>query len=296
MNNDSNKPKVQNPRVQIFLAYHKKSPVLKSRIFIPVQSGRNTSKIRLNMLSDDTGENIAEKNPYYSEMTMQYWVWKNINKNIKFEENQLIGFGHYRRVFSIAETPADHIINNFSRKTKKLHNWDNDKYIEDFCSEYDIIISPKWPVSATDIVNNKSLTLYEHYKKEHHIEHLDMAIEVIKQKYPEYEHVIDDVMNFKEAYFCNLYIMKPHILDDYMKWIFDILFEVESQVEFPDDFYQQRVCAFLPERLFNIYIEHKKRTETWKIKELDTVFVDLDRNFHINKTMKIYRRLKALFC
>jgi hypothetical protein len=41
-------------------------------------------------LRDNVQENIAKKNPYYSELTAFYYIWKN-------QVSDLIGFCHYRR-------------------------------------------------------------------------------------------------------------------------------------------------------------------------------------------------------
>ncbi|MCI8535619.1 MAG: DUF4422 domain-containing protein [Hungatella sp.] len=47
-----------------------------------------------NWSTDCTGDNIAEENPYYCELTAQYWAWKNLPESIKFT-----GIIHYRRCF-----------------------------------------------------------------------------------------------------------------------------------------------------------------------------------------------------
>ncbi len=41
---------------------------------------------------DNTGDNISEKKYKYSELTVQYWAWKN-------QEADYYGLCHYRRYF-----------------------------------------------------------------------------------------------------------------------------------------------------------------------------------------------------
>jgi hypothetical protein len=52
-------------------------------IFMPVQGGKAISDIDLGIQGDDTGENISAKNPYYAELTILYWAWKNL-KNVDY--------------------------------------------------------------------------------------------------------------------------------------------------------------------------------------------------------------------
>ena len=55
-----------------------------------VQAGAALTEMKITSLSDDTGDNISQKNRNYCEMTVAYWVWKNSNHDWK-------GLEHYRR-------------------------------------------------------------------------------------------------------------------------------------------------------------------------------------------------------
>ena len=55
-----------------------------------IQAGAALTEEKLSAVTDNTGENISEKNKQYCEMTATYWVWKNTNHAWK-------GIEHYRR-------------------------------------------------------------------------------------------------------------------------------------------------------------------------------------------------------
>ena len=99
--------------MKIFVISHKPITVELGEPFEPLYVGQAARDA--NGLNDLTGISISEKNPFFSELTAQYWVWKNILPNI--DENEIIGFCHYRRFFSYTSksqnlldvTKIDHI-------------------------------------------------------------------------------------------------------------------------------------------------------------------------------------------
>ena len=60
--------------VKIFCIYHKKSKIFKSEVVEPIQTGCNSTDLDLVVLKDNTGNNIADFNPYNGEMTAWFWV------------------------------------------------------------------------------------------------------------------------------------------------------------------------------------------------------------------------------
>ncbi len=126
--------------VKILVVCHKNTALLKSKILLPIQVGTALGKEKLeNMLADDTGENISEKNPMYCELTAQYWAWKNL-------EADYYGFFHYRRYlnFSDRKYKEDRWGNvredALSEAMKKKYALSDDK-IETLVRDYDLIIS-----------------------------------------------------------------------------------------------------------------------------------------------------------
>ena len=196
---------------------HKKIEEIPDKMYIPLQVGAK-GREALGYIMDNSGENISGKNQYYCELTGIYWLWKNVDCDI-------IGICHYRRYFT---------------KDEKLL----DKgYIERIMQTYPIIIPNSSCVNETDV--------YQHYAKRHNINDLKLCREVISRKYPAYREAFDYAMDSILVSVGNMWITRKEIFDRYCAWLFDILFEVEKEIDFSAyDDYQKRVIGFLAERLF----------------------------------------------
>ncbi len=102
-------------------------------------------------------------------------------------------------------------------------------------------------------------SIYNDYKCKHYIKDLDNCGNVIKEKYPEYYDSFLKLKKMKKLSPCNMIITSKEIYDNYSKWLFDILFEVEKITDMTGYSVQaQRVFGFLSERLLNVYFDHHK--------------------------------------
>jgi hypothetical protein len=63
-------------------------------IYFDIQCGKDHTHTDLGMTADNTGLNISDRNPAWSEITGLYWAWKNM-KDIDY-----IGLCSYRRFFN----------------------------------------------------------------------------------------------------------------------------------------------------------------------------------------------------
>ncbi len=213
---------------------------------------------------DNTGDNISDKNKNYCELTALYWIWKNTNYDN-------VGLVHYRRFF------LDKTSNIFFYRYLKINN------INNILLKYDIIL-PK--------IYTCKETLYLNYTKHHYGSDLDEIREVVKEIYPDYLSDYDYIIyNQNNFYTRNMFIGKKKIVDDYCKWLFDILFTFENKVNFSNrDDYQKRIFGFLSERLINVWLYHNKP----KIKEVKIGFTQMSpfKDFlrrNVSKIIQFFR-------
>lgn len=221
--------------LEIYVATHKKFTEDLPQYYKPILVGSYNKEIK-DYIRDDIGKSqISNKNENYCELTGLYWIWKNVNTDY-------IGLCHYRRYF----------------KGKKNKFIDKEE-VKDILKKYDIILPTRWVYLKT---------VYDDYEKNHYIQDLELCKQIIEKEYPEYIKNFDRVMNRNYIYLYNMFICKKEIIDEYFKWLFDILEELEKMVDITNyDQYQKRIYGFLSERLFNVWLDNKN----YKIKERNVI-------------------------
>ena len=236
--------------IKFFLAYHKATPVLSTYPFVPIQGGRAVAKNKLDMIGDDTGDHISGKNPNYCELTVQYWIWKNVKADY-------VGLAHYRRIPAFRNCRTKKFF-DFSEETCRKFGWTKDR-IEELCRQYDVIMPPNWTIFPPGEPGNV-MTPYEFHRSEHIESDLQTTMQVIDELYPEFHDLTEQVlMKETKACFGNICLMKKDLFDAYSDWLFRILFEVEKRIPISPDPEQARVFGFLSERLINVYLRFWER-------------------------------------
>ena len=268
--------------IQIFLSYHKPSTLLKSNVFVPIHVGRAIERQKSdfeskwlsdNLIGDDIGDNISSKNLNYCELTAQYWAWKNLSSEIEY-----VGFMHYRR----------HL--NFATQVFPENNWGliekefldavyidslglNDENIQNTVQQYDVITAKKWDVTCANSKNN-----FDHYANSDsklHIKDYELALDILKEKYPEYCDTIEKYNAMHYGYYTNIFVMRRDIFNRYSEWLFSILFELEKRVDISAyDYQEARIFGYISEWLFGIFVTHLQDTTNLKVKELQRTIVE----------------------
>ena len=260
-------------KIEIYVSHYKEYYMYENEMFKHYFVGNELNKKNntMNLLGDDTGENISKKNENFNELTLLYWVWKNTKQDY-------VGFAHYRRflVYDEFENKTvnkvyDKIFRNFSKTKdkkikiieKKLLNFT--KKIEKDVEKYDIIL----PYPSV-----MPITLEEQYNYHHIEEHYKILGEIIKEKYPKVHKNYLNSSQRNTFFIANMFVTSRKNFDEICTFLFDILFELEKRIKIPADNIQKRIFGFISERLLTIYLDYLFENKNYKIKYLEFLNTD----------------------
>lgn len=220
-------------KTKIFVIYHKPENPIKSDVFQPICVGPNKDQFSNDFLRDDVGENIADKNSIYNELTAIYWVYKNIEQ---FKGVEYFGFSHYRRLFCF----------NGLNKTAyvKKHN---DTKLTDVTENTIKTIFKDFDFIAPLPSHYRSVQ--RHYEKSHNKEDLKVLLNVIEEDKPDYIEDAKSYLTSKDEYLYNMFIFKRDDFLRYCEFIFDISARFLKKTKTKNRFY-------ISERLTGIFINH----------------------------------------
>lgn len=197
-----------------------------------IQVGAALTEERICGITDDTGENISDRNRQFCELTALYWIWKNAKQDI-------VGLEHYRRHFILTD--------DWYHKMRDNH--------------IDVILpTPLYVVPS----------LAENYRERHVASDWDFMMDYMRRIYEtDFEKA---VCFFETNLYspCNMFIMRKDILDALCTWLFPILFVCGEHGGKRKDSYQNRYPGFLSERLMTFFFE--KNREKYKIVYADKNF------------------------
>ena len=211
--------------------------------YVPIEVGADLRDEKLGYLKDNSGDNISKKNKNYCELTGLYWIWKN-------DKSDYIGICHYRRYFS-----------KWSLDPAVDYYYSMDKLVR-YLNKYDVILPKKyfW------LKHNVATGYYEAGQGKE--KDLISVRNIIQEKYPEYLSSYNKVLKSHAASYCNMMVCSKSVFDNYCKWLFDILFELEKITDLSDySLAEARIYGYLSEILINVWVIKNKA----RIKRLSVV-------------------------
>lgn len=262
------------------------SETIDNSLYVPVRCGAVYDKREnVTMIGDNTGENISELKPYYSELTVQYWAWKNVKADY-------YGLCHYRRYLSFASenfptgdktlmpTGLQNMVicENGNSTTFKKFGLMNEKQIYDIICNNDIIVANNFDVSGVvELLNGKEKNVYGFWKSWDgfliEYKYVEALLELIKKYYPEYEKDVNEYMAGKYFLGFNCFVIKKELFFELCEFEFKLLFEMEKQINMEN--YTEnmsRTMGFLGEILYSIWVYHKSKNSSIKLERRQLIF------------------------
>lgn len=207
------------PKIKILVCYHKKAPLFKNEVLVPIHAGRacalEASKDGIltqeeyewlchNMIGDDTGgqNNQSYLNREINEWTAIYWAWKNYDR---LGNPEYIGLMHYRRILDFRG----------EIKTGKCSYIDalglKKKYLKQILRKYDFVYHKGF--------RRKNKNLYNFDSYMHEAKLSDTNHQILYKEYMQYQ-------AGDRYYNSNIFIMKKQDFFDYCEECFSLMFEV----------------------------------------------------------------------
>jgi len=252
-------------KLKIFVTYHNDNyPIFKSEVFEPIFCGKYFHKEDTEMLCDNTGDNISEKNRMYSENTGHYWVLKNY---LDSAEEEYIGFCHYRRIIDLTRiSPDEEDVGMYVLKYENLRYLFDKSKNKEFYSDlkkYDCIVPAKdyfYQGGKTGTFKAKlpPITCIEEMDICRKPDVLDAMITSVETLTPEFVPAMTKVFTRTYAHLYNIYILKKEYLKEYLEWEFKIFNEMEKKTNNWNNWEYKREAGYFAEKFINIWLEYKK--------------------------------------
>lgn len=275
------------------VAYHKLSTDIKDSIFTPIHVGKAVSLQNLDMIGDNTGDNISRKNPIYCEMTAMYWAWKNL------KDCDYIGLCHYRRIMTfkrdtVIRTIGKRILIVFNRiknvfipgtnyimipcvKTKSESEFK--QYASEFSSSLNKMLSNNdFDCIVPKPIRFSSINVRQFF--DIGLEPRVMMDSIVKELNPDFYNYYLMSQKSDKLYGGNIFIMRRELFYDYCSTIFPILEEHEKRTietgwctDILKDKSYSRRSGYFAEFLTSAYIQ-KLLCENKKILYTNLVYYD----------------------
>lgn len=244
--------------------------IIKNAVTIEVGAAcREIRETGNNVILDNTGDNISSDNPYWGELTGLYWIWK----NIKFNDDDIIGFCHYNKMLNVSE-----------RDIKKFFRENPRGWL--------VMDDAECPFDGENIAF-RSLK------------------EILVKDFPDYyeywQNGIYDgnIHGFNSCIkcaSCNLFYTDAKSFNEYCEFLFDVLFKLRNTVGdvdwAPSD---KRYCAQVSERILTAYLERNGKfykSVGCRVEGSKKIYRILSHTAHklnLNTNSKYYLSVKKFF-
>ena len=245
--------------IEIYQTFHRPFPYKKCDWIKPVGVGGYHEP---GFLKDNTGDNIAHLNPYYSEFTTMYWVWKNV------QLPDAVGFYHYRRYLHI-----DHHDRNFKwgGKIDKGSHYQVD-YIEQ-PHVMELLTSDHYKEKITSMLQSTDaitgypmrfdVTVPQQWAQHHPMEPLIAFVDELKQQYPHNHRQINYFFSQYGRCTWPVMIMKKDLFLRFCETLFPLLDRIFKKIGTPYNSYQNRYLCFLVERFIPVFFHLNNVHPNW---------------------------------
>ena len=227
-----------------------------------------------NYLLSNNLDNIFYKEKYYSELTFQYWFWKNMLK--KIHKNTWIGFCQKRR-FWLKKNVVKLKINTRNLKRNILQFVPKEWTKKESVIAESIFVNNVKKIKLIKrgfrslikdpciFLNTNKQSVKLHFDMHHGYGNFDKAINFMNiNDREEFRKFVDTSISFNPHI---MFIAKPVIANKWFSSLFTWLFKCEKQFGFENlsGYDTQRIYAYLAERYLSFWFKKYTKFVEWPV-------------------------------
>lgn len=264
--------------VKILVSCHKPSVIPPSKVFLPVHVGARFADAALpGAVPDNDGDNISSRNFSFSEMSGQYWAWKNLSA----DEAPYVGQCHYRRFFCFdgkSHRANDHAqieLPLLDEATIAEYRLADETLILDAITQADAIVPPRWSVIGVPTPHGPQNTIRSHMEAYELVDHasFDLFLDVVEQRQPDYAPYVRRYLDGSDYIGYNCFILRRDLFDELCAYEFDVLLAFDRLFDYNNRTpTQMRICGYLGEVLFSAYVDKLRDEGATRIREVPLTF------------------------
>lgn len=268
------------PDIKIFVSRRidLDSEIIDNPLYIPVRCGAVFDKNESEFLGDDTGDNISEKRMSYCELTVIYWMWKNV-------EADYYGLSHYRRYLSFADKKISGawqeqgFLDSMTEANQKKAGLLDEEKIRECIESHDMIIPVEFPVNVVFTPHGTGYrNTYDYVTRAWEDlfirkEDIDNMMEIIDEYFPEYSASAKKFMSGSTFRGFNIFILKKELFHSLCEFEFGVLEKIDPMIDYTDaSDSRKRAPGYLGEVLYSIWCYHHMRKKNLKVSERQIIF------------------------
>ncbi|TGE00178.1 DUF4422 domain-containing protein [Methylobacterium nonmethylotrophicum] len=220
--------------VKIYATFHRDFPFVSDCSWIYPVAANNYQSNGID-LRDDSGDNIAEKNLYFCEITTHYWVWKN-------RKSDAVGFYHYRRYLDYAPAQPGYAVSDQLRHLTS--DVQHDKLVQ-LLKITNVIISQRESFGES---------IEAHYRRHTQGTAWDNFIKVLPEVHPKYGNYISYFNLSTISTTRNIFVMSWPFFDHYMSELMPLLERLHSVEGVSGHEFSDRYPGFVAERFLGLWL------------------------------------------
>ena len=185
--------------------------------------------------SEAEGQNIAQYNPMLNELTALYWIWKNT-------KSEYVGLSHYRRFFS--------------EDGKRL----DAERAGEILRDHDIILAPI-RIGWNLMTNIDKAVGDQLFSDGYHAFRTEIDLHQ-----PEYLQAFIETMRGSEMFYCNMFVARREIVEEYCEWLFSFLMDAADRIDVSQgNEVQKRTAGYFGEVMWTVWMKKHPELKVYEM-------------------------------